>query len=127
MLPDFLIKVEIILPSAQKPVVAFHWLKDRTNSDVWYSRPNYIPHWTQFPLPCLPHSFSQKVLSWPSASLNSCPSVRFMFIAHTALGGACCVSSSGVPSLPFPPQLFTAPAPSFLKYLCGLVLYGDAV
>lgn len=50
-------KVEIILPSAQKPVVAFHWLKGKTNSDVWYSRPNYIPHWTQFPLPGLPSTF----------------------------------------------------------------------
>lgn len=51
--------------------------------------------------------------------LKSCPSVRFMFIAHTALWGACCASSSGVPSLPFPPQLFTAPACSCPKCPCG--------
>lgn len=53
--------------------------------------------------------------------LKSCPSVRFMFIAHIALWGACCASSSGVPSLPFPPQLFIAPACSCPKCPCGLV------
>ena len=98
-------KVEILL-SAQKPVVAFHWFKDKTNSDIWYSRPNCIPHWTRLPSPRLPQSSSlrRRFRDYPHLQ-TSCPSVRCTIIAHASPWGACCASSSGEPLLPFPPQL----------------------